>query len=223
MSSEKENSDSQSIFKNPNYSSTFKTDYLTLILQSKVYSIALETPLVNATNLSIRTGSTILLKREDLQPVFSFKCRGSSNKIAHLDEKERSKGVICCSAGNHAQGVALASSRLGIKATIIMPRGTPDIKWKNCKRLGAEIVLFGNDFEDCRKECERLVKRDGLVDVPPYDDKLVIAGQGTIGMEILRQYDYTKIDAIFVCVGGGGLIAGIAAYVKRIRPEIKVR
>jgi threonine dehydratase len=217
-----DNSDLDAFFPNPNYSLTFPTDYLKLILQAKVYSVAIETPLTLATNLSLKLSSTILLKREDLQPVFSFKCRGSMNKMQHLSEEELSKGVICCSAGNHAQGVALASSQMSISSTIIMPNGTPEIKWKNCKRLGAKVILFGNDFEDCRKECQRLVVQDGLVDIPPYDDPLVIAGQGTIGLEIFRQYDYSKIDAIFVCVGGGGLIAGIASYVKRIRPEIKV-
>ncbi|KAJ3303615.1 hypothetical protein HDV03_003692 [Kappamyces sp. JEL0829] len=192
-----------------------KHDYLSLILTARVYDVAIETPLQKAIHLSSKLGNTILFKREDLQPVFSFKCRGAHNKMAHLSKQERD-------TGNHAQGVALAASKMNLKATIVMPSGTPAIKWKNVARLGAQVVLHGNDFEDSKQECARLCKEKGFIDIPPYDDPLVIAGQGTIGVEILRQYDFTKIDAIFVCVGGGGLIAGIAAYVKRIYPKIKI-
>ncbi|THU95634.1 threonine ammonia-lyase [Dendrothele bispora CBS 962.96] len=199
-------------------------DYLRLILTSKVYEILKETPLVLATNLSAKLGNQIWLKREDLQEVFSFKIRGAYNFMANLGEEERWKGVITCSAGNHAQGVALAGSHLGIPCTIVMPGGTPTIKVRNVARLGAKTILHGNDFDDAKAECARLAELHGLVFVPPYDDPLVIAGQGTIGMEILKQVpDSDSLDAIFASVGGGGLVSGICEYIKRIgNPNTKI-
>ncbi|KAJ3108444.1 threonine deaminase [Phlyctochytrium planicorne] len=197
-------------------------DYLQMILTANVYDVAIETPLQKAHNLSTRLGSTILLKREDLQPVFSFKLRGAYNRMQQLSKEEKEAGVIACSAGNHAQGVALAAQKMGIKATIVMPVATPPIKWRNVKRLGAEVVLHGNDFDEAKAECFRLSKERSLTNIPPYDDPYVIAGQGTIGVEILRQANHQDIDAIFVCVGGGGLAAGIVSYVKRLCPGIKV-
>ncbi|PPQ98599.1 hypothetical protein CVT24_003932 [Panaeolus cyanescens] len=192
-------------------------DYLRLILTSKVYEILKETPLVLATNLSAKLGNQIWLKREDLQEVFSFKIRGAYNFMASLSEEERWKGVITCSAGNHAQGVALSGSRLGIPCTIVMPQGTPDIKVRNVSRLGAKVILHGLDFDEAKAECARLAALHGLAFVPPYDDPLVIAGQGTVGMEILKQLpDSDRLDAVFASVGGGGLVAGICEYVKRI-------
>ncbi|KAA1473913.1 threonine dehydratase I [Dentipellis sp. KUC8613] len=199
-------------------------DYLRLILTSKVYEILKETPLVHAPNLSAKMGNQIFLKREDLQEVFSFKIRGAYNFMASLTEEERWKGVVTCSAGNHAQGVALSGSRLGIPCTIVMPKGTPSIKVRNVSRLGAKVVLHGVDFDEAKAECARLAETHGLIFVPPYDDPLVIAGQGTVGMEILKQLpDSEHLDAIFASVGGGGLVAGICEYVKRIgSPNTKV-
>ncbi|KAF8161126.1 threonine ammonia-lyase [Crassisporium funariophilum] len=192
-------------------------DYLRLILTSKVYEILKETPLVLATNLSAKLGNQIWLKREDLQEVFSFKIRGAYNFMASLTDEERWKGVITCSAGNHAQGVALSGARLGIPCTIVMPQGTPEIKVRNVARLGAKVVLYGVDFDEAKAECARLAALHGLAFVPPYDDPLVIAGQGTVGMEILKQLpDSDHLSAIFAAVGGGGLVAGICEYVKRI-------
>ncbi|KAJ6499257.1 tryptophan synthase beta subunit-like PLP-dependent enzyme [Mycena sanguinolenta] len=193
------------------------TDYLRLILTSKVYEVIQETPLVNARNLSARLGNDIWLKREDLHDVFSFKIRGAYNFMANLPEEDRWKGVVTCSAGNHAQGVALSGSRLGIPCTIVMPVGTPSIKVRNVVRLGAKVVSFGADFDEAKVECARLAAAHGLAFVPPYDHPLVIAGQGTIGMEILKQLPGAdNLDAIFAAIGGGGLVAGIAEYVKRI-------
>ncbi|RPD57486.1 threonine ammonia-lyase [Lentinus tigrinus ALCF2SS1-7] len=199
-------------------------DYLRLILTSKVYEILKETPLVYCPNLSARLGSQIWLKREDLQEVFSFKIRGAYNFMASLSEEERWKGVVTCSAGNHAQGVALSGSRLGIPCTIVMPKATPTIKVRNVSRLGAKVVLFGQDFDEAKTECARLAATYGLIFVPPYDDPLVIAGQGTVGMEILKQIPNPEtLDGIVAGVGGGGLAAGIAEYVKRIgSPRTKV-
>ncbi|TFK44737.1 threonine ammonia-lyase [Crucibulum laeve] len=192
-------------------------DYLRLILTSKVYEILKETPLVLATNLSTKLGNQIYLKREDLQEVFSFKIRGAYNFMASLSDEERWKGVVTCSAGNHAQGVALSGARLGIPCTIVMPEGTPSIKVRNVARLGAKVVLHGSDFDEAKTECARLASAHGLAFVPPYDDPLVIAGQGTVGMEILKQLPHAdELDGIFAAVGGGGLVAGIAEYVKRI-------
>ncbi|KAJ3867912.1 tryptophan synthase beta subunit-like PLP-dependent enzyme [Lentinula novae-zelandiae] len=201
-----------------------KPDYLRLILTAKVYEILKETPLVLATNLSAKLGNEIWLKREDLQEVFSFKIRGAYNFMASLNDEERWKGVITCSAGNHAQGVALSGSKLSIPCTIVMPRGTPSIKVRNVERLGAKVILHGIDFDEAKAECARLADVHGLVFVPPYDDPLVIAGQGTIGMEILKQlHDSDNLEGIFAAVGGGGLVAGISAYVKRIgNPRTKV-
>ncbi|KAI9067291.1 threonine ammonia-lyase [Trametes sanguinea] len=199
-------------------------DYLRLILTSKVYEILKETPLVYCPNLSARLGNSIWLKREDLQEVFSFKIRGAYNFMASLTEEERWKGVVTCSAGNHAQGVALSGSRLGIPCTIVMPKATPSIKVRNVSRLGAKVVLYGQDFDEAKTECARLAATYGLVFVPPYDDPLVIAGQGTVGSEILKQIPNAEdLDGIVAGVGGGGLVAGICEYVKRIgSPKTKV-
>ncbi|TGO40895.1 hypothetical protein BHYA_0029g00040 [Botrytis hyacinthi] len=197
-------------------------DYLRLILTSRVYEVVNETPLTPAVNLSNRLECNVLLKREDLQPVFSFKLRGAYNKMAHLDPKVSWKGVVACSAGNHAQGVAYSARKLKMPATIVMPEGTPSIKHLNVTRLGGSVVLHGPDFDAAKEECGRLEKLHGLTNIPPFDDPYVIAGQGTIGMELLRQTNIHKLEAIFCCVGGGGLIAGIGVYVKRIAPHVKI-
>ncbi|KAF8131706.1 tryptophan synthase beta subunit-like PLP-dependent enzyme [Boletus edulis] len=199
-------------------------DYLRLILSSKVYDVLKETPLVYAPNLSAKFGNDIWLKREDLQEVFSFKIRGAYNFMANIREEDRWMGVITCSAGNHAQGVALSGTRLGIPCTIVMPNGTPSIKVANVQRLGAKVVLHGSDFDEAKAECARLAAARGLTFVPPYDDPLVIAGQGTTAMEILKQLpDSDSLDGIFGAIGGGGLVAGIAEYVKRIgNPKTKI-
>ncbi len=194
--------------------------YLEAILKARVYDVAHETPLEPAPRLSERTQNRVLLKREDLQPVFSFKLRGAYNKIVHLPPGLREKGVIAASAGNHAQGVALAAGRLGIRALIIMPKTTPDIKVEAVRRLGADIVLHGNTYDDAYAHALMLAEEQGMAFIHPYDDPLVIAGQGTVAMEILRQQ--SDIHAIFVPVGGGGLIAGVAAYVKHLYPEIRI-
>ena len=191
------------------------------ILEAKVYDVAQETPLSPAPFLSARLGHEIWLKREDLQPIFSFKIRGAYNMMAHLDEDARRRGVITASAGNHAQGVALASAKLGIKATIVMGNNTPDIKIRAVRARGANVVLHGDSFDDARIFAEARMKAEGLTWMPPYDHPLVIAGQGTVALEMLRQHP-GPLDAIFVPVGGGGLLAGIAAYVKYLRPEVKV-
>ena len=196
-------------------------DYLTRILNAKVYDVATETPLDLAPALSARLGNRLYLKREDEQPVFSFKLRGAYNKMAHLTPAERARGVIAASAGNHAQGVALAAQRLGCHATIVMPVTTPQIKIAAVKARGAEVVLHGDSYSDAYEHALHLQKKSRATFVHPYDDPDVIAGQGTIGMEILRQA-VEPIDAIFVAIGGGGLIAGIASYVKRVRPQVKV-
>lgn len=163
-----------------------------------------------------------MLKREDLLPVFSFKLRGAYNKMAHLTQKQRWKGVIACSAGNHAQGVAYSARHLKIPATIVMPSGTPAIKHKNVSRLGGAVVLHGPDFDSAKEHCYMLEKQHGLTNIPPFDDPYVIAGQGTIGLELLRQTNLQNLSAIFCCVGGGGLIAGVGIYVKRIAPHVKI-
>ncbi len=195
--------------------------YVKKILQAKVYDVAEKTPLQLAPSLSERLGNHIWLKREDLQPVFSFKIRGAYNRIAHLSEEALTRGVIAASAGNHAQGVALSAQRLGIRAVIVMPKTTPEIKVSAVRRFGAEVVLHGSAFDDASQYAQQLVASEGLTYVPPYDDEDVIAGQGTIAMEILQQHS-GNLDAIFVPVGGGGLVAGVAVYVKYLRPEIKV-
>lgn len=199
-------------------------DYLKKILTSQVYDVAIESPLDVAPGLSRKTGNTVLLKREDLQRVFSFKLRGAYNKMAHLSEEQRNRGVICASAGNHAQGTALSAKRMGCKAVIAMPMTTPPVKVDAVKMHGGsnvEIVLHGESFSDTYEHAVKLMEERGLTFIHPFDDPDVIAGQGTIGMEILRQHA-APIHAVFVPVGGGGLIAGIAAYVKLVRPEIKV-
>lgn len=197
------------------------TDYLRRILTSKVYDVAVETPLEYAPLLSQRIGNTVLLKREDTQSVFSFKLRGAYNKMAHLPKTALARGVIAASAGNHAQGVALAAKRLGCRAVIVMPTTTPGVKIDAVRALGAEVVLHGDSFSDAYGHALTLEKKQQLTFVHPFDDPDVIAGQGTIGMEILRQHA-EPIEAIFVAIGGGGLISGIAAFVKQIRPDIKV-
>ncbi|KAJ5812088.1 hypothetical protein N7474_008389 [Penicillium riverlandense] len=197
-------------------------DYLRLILTSRVYDVIEETPLTHAVNLSNRLESRVMLKREDLLPVFSFKLRGAYNKMAHLNHEQRWKGVIACSAGNHAQGVAFSARKLRIPATIVMPSGTPAIKHLNVARLGGSVVLHGNDFDAAKEEAHRLQHQHGLTNIPPFDDPYVIAGQGTIGMELLRQANLDKLEAVFCAVGGGGLIAGVGVYLKRIAPQVKV-
>lgn len=198
-------------------------DYLRLILNADVYDLVKQTPLQPGVNLSSKLGCQVLLKREDLQPVFSFKLRGAFNMMQQLDSEQKWKGVIACSAGNHAQGVAMAGAHLSIPCTIVMPKGTPEIKTANVKRMGAKVVLFGQDFDQAKAECTRLSKAYGLTIIPPFDHPRVIAGQGTIGVEICRQTDMSNVDAIFCCVGGGGLLAGVAAYIKRIAPpHVKV-
>lgn len=195
--------------------------YLKRILKARVYDVARETPLEIAPRLSERLHNRILLKREDLQPVFSFKLRGAYNKIVGLSQDAQRKGVITASAGNHAQGVALAALKLNIVALIVMPKTTPRIKIDAVRSFGAQIELHGNSYDDAYQHACQLAAERDMTFIHPYDDPEVIAGQGTIAMEILRQYQGT-INAIFVPVGGGGLIAGIAAYVKMLHPEIKV-
>lgn len=197
------------------------TDYLKRILTSKVYDVAHETPLELAPQVSGRINNTVWLKREDTQPVFSFKLRGAYNKMAHLSRAELQRGVIAASAGNHAQGVALSASRLGCRAVIVMPTTTPQVKVDAVRRLGGEVVLAGESFSDANEHAKKLEAEEGLTLVHPFDDPYVIAGQGTIGMEILRQRP-GPIDAVFVAIGGGGLIAGVSAYIKQLRPEIKI-
>ena len=198
-----------------------KQDYLERILKARVYDVAIETPLEPAPNLTRRLGNALLLKREDMQPVFSFKVRGAYNKMAHLPPAALKRGVIAASAGNHAQGVALSAQKLGCKATIVMPVTTPQIKVDAVRERGARVILHGDSYDDAYAHARGLERAGRLTFVHPYDDPDVIAGQGTIGMEILRQHT-GPIHAIFVAIGGGGLIGGIAAYVKRLRPEIKV-
>ena len=194
--------------------------YVKKILSSRVYDLAVETPLQRANHISARLGHEVWLKREDMQPAFSFKVRGAYNKIAQLSDAERARDVVAASAGNHAQGVALAADRLGIKAHIVMGRNTPSIKIDAVRNLGGHVVLHGDTYGDAAKHAAGLSESRGYMPVHPYDDVDVIAGQGTIGMEILNQKP--GLDAIFVPVGGGGLIAGVAAYVKYLRPETQV-
>ena len=198
-----------------------KNDYLEKVLTARVYDVAVETPLEAQPNLSRRIGNNVLLKREDMQPVFSFKLRGAYNKMAHLTPAQLKRGVVAASAGNHAQGVALAAQKLGCRAVIVMPTTTPQIKVDAVKNRGGEVVLAGDSYSDAYTHALTLEKKEKLTFVHPFDDPYVIAGQGTIAAEILREYP-DPIHAIFCCVGGGGLISGIAAYVKRLRPEIKV-
>ena len=197
------------------------TDYLEKILNAQVYDAAIETPLDFLPGLSARIGNTLLLKREDMQPVFSFKLRGADNKIARLSPERLKRGVICASAGNHAQGVALSAAKIGCRAVIVMPTTTPAIKIDAVKSRGGEVVLAGDSFDEAYAHALELEKAEKLTFVHPFDDPDVIAGQGTIGMEILRQHP-RPIHAVFCCVGGGGLISGVAAYIKRLRPETKI-
>ena len=195
--------------------------YLQRILNARVYDVAVETALTPARGLSRRLGNQVLLKREDQQSVFSFKLRGAYNKMAHLDAAQLQRGVICASAGNHAQGVALAARKLGCKATIVMPVTTPRLKIDAVHALGAEVVLHGDSYSDAYAHALVIEREQGQCFVHPFDDPDVIAGQGTVAMEILRQHQ-GPIDAVFVAIGGGGLISGVAAYIKAVRPEIKV-
>ena len=196
-------------------------DYLKRILTSKVYDVAVESPLDAAPLLSARMGNSIWIKREDTQPVFSFKVRGAYNKMAHLSPAALKRGVIAASAGNHAQGVALSAGRLGCRAVIVMPTTTTQMKISGVRRMGGEVVLHGESFTDAYANALELEKSQKLTFVHPFDDPDVIAGQGTVGMEILRQHP-GPLDAIFVAIGGGGLISGVAAYIKQLRPEIKI-
>jgi threonine dehydratase len=196
-------------------------DYLIQVLTARVYDVARETPLEVAPNLSARLHNQLLLKREDMQSVFSFKLRGAYNKMAQLSRELLEKGVIAASAGNHAQGVALGAKQLGTRAIIVMPVTTPQVKVDAVKARGGIVVLHGDTYDDAYAHARQLESEKGLTFIHPFDDPYVIAGQGTIGMEILRQYQQ-PIHAIFVAIGGGGLISGIAAYVKRLRPDIKI-
>ena len=196
-------------------------DLLDRILTALVYDVAIESPLEPARQLTVRLGEQVCFKREDLQPVFSFKLRGAYNKIANLDEAARQRGVIAASAGNHAQGVALAAQHLGCRATIVMPVTTPSIKVEAVRARGAEVVLHGDTFEGAFAHSQALQREGGATYIHPYDDLDVIAGQGTIGMELLRQMP-RGMEAVFVPVGGGGLIAGIAGYLKRLCPGIRI-
>jgi threonine dehydratase len=200
-------------------------DYLKKILTARVYDVAVESALEPARNLSERLHNTVLLKREDQQPVFSFKLRGAYNKMAHLTPEQLKKGVICASAGNHAQGVALSGRKLGTRAVIVMPTTTPQVKIDAVRGFGGEVVLHGDSYSDAHTHAVQLQKKQGLTFVHPFDDPDVIAGQGTIAMEILRQLQSLgsdHLDAVFVAIGGGGLISGVANYIKALRPEIKV-
>src|SRR3989344_1961258 len=195
--------------------------YLKSIADASVYDVAHETPLELAPILSRRTGNRVWLKREDEQPVFSFKCRGAYNKMAGLPKAELKKGVVAASAGNHAQGVALAAAKLGTKATIVMPRTTPRIKIDAVRNLGGKVLLHGDNYDAAYAHAREIATQRKLTFVHPYDDPEVIAGQGTVGLEILKQHT-DALHAVFVPVGGGGLIAGIAVYIKQLRPEIKI-
>jgi threonine dehydratase len=203
----------------------YADDYLRRILTARVYDVAIESPLELAPRLTARLGNRVLLKREDLQPVFSFKLRGAYNKMVRLTPAERRRGVIAASAGNHAQGVALAAGHLGCRAVIVMPVTTPGVKVTAVETLGAEVVLFGDSYGDAYARALEIQQRRGLVFVHPFDDPDVIAGQGTIGMEILRQHDeatHGPIHAVFAAIGGGGLIAGVGAFIKALHPRIRV-
>ncbi|BCK09059.1 L-threonine dehydratase biosynthetic IlvA [Vibrio cholerae] len=195
-------------------------EYLRQILRSPVYEVANVTPLQTMPRLSARIGNQVQIKREDRQPVHSFKLRGAYNMVSHLSEAQKAAGVIAASAGNHAQGMALSGTKLGIKTTIVMPRTTPDIKVEAVRGFGGEVLLHGSNFDEAKAEAERLSKEQGYTFVPPFDHPLVIAGQGTIGMEMLQQNGH--LDYIFVPVGGGGLAAGVAVLVKQLMPDIQV-
>jgi threonine dehydratase len=195
--------------------------YLEKILTARVYDVARETPLDPMPTLSRRTENTILLKREDLQPVFSFKLRGAYNRMFHLSKEQKARGVIAASAGNHAQGVALGARKLGIRATIVMPLTTPSIKVDAVRSLGGKAILHGDSYDEASTHARNLAEKHGYTFIHPFDDPYVIAGQGTVAMELLRQQP-DPIDAVFISVGGGGLLAGMAAYIKALRPEIRV-
>lgn len=195
--------------------------YLNQILTSPVYDVAKETPLDSAARLSSRLGNQIWLKREDLQPVFSFKIRGAYNRMVSLTPEQRALGVVTASAGNHAQGVALSATHLGVDAIICMPKTTPQIKVDAVRRFGGNVVLHGVSFDEAREHALDLCEEQGKTYIPPYDDPLVIAGQGTIGLELIRQAG-TQLDEVYVPVGGGGIIAGVAAFIKAVRPDVKV-
>ncbi len=196
-------------------------DYLQKILTARVYDVAVETALEPAKALGLRLNNTVLFKREDQQPVHSFKLRGAYNKMAHLSPAQLKKGVICASAGNHAQGVALSAQRLGSRAVIVMPTTTPQVKIDAVRSFGGDVVLFGESYSDAYTHAAELEKKQGLTFVHPFDDPDVIAGQGTIAMEMLRQHQ-GPLHAVFVAIGGGGLISGVANYIKAVRPDIKV-
>src|SRR4051812_47577829 len=210
-----------SITVTPELRDSITSEYLKRILTARVYDVAIESPLDLAPNLSQRVNNLVYLKREDQQPVFSFKLRGAYNKMVRLSPEERKRGVIAASAGNHAQGVALAARRLGCPATIVMPVTTPELKSDAVRALGGQIVLAGSSYSEAYERARELEAELGSVFVHPFDDPDVIAGQGTVGMEILRQHE-GPIDAVFVAVGGGGLISGVAAYIKAVRPEVRV-
>ncbi len=196
-------------------------DYLREILRARVYDIAVETPLDAAPRLSARLGQRVLLKREDLQPVFSFKLRGAHNKLAGLPAAERARGVICSSAGNHAQGLAMSARHFGVRAVVVMPALTAEIKIEAVRALGAEVILHGNAYDDAYEHARALADHEGLSFVHPFDDPAVIAGQGTVAVEMLRQCR-EPIDAVFVPVGGGGLASGVALYIKALYPQVQV-
>ncbi|GEQ67129.1 hypothetical protein JCM33374_g792 [Metschnikowia sp. JCM 33374] len=199
-------------------------NYLKLILTSRVYDVVdnAGSPLTHAVNLSHKCNAKVHLKREDLLPVFSFKLRGAYNMIAKLHANTPLNGVIACSAGNHAQGVAFSAAKLKIPSTIVMPTATPSIKYSNVSRLGSQVVLYGDDFDSAKQECARLSSLDNLTDIPPFDHPYVIAGQGTVALELTRQLVLEELDAVFIPVGGGGLIAGVAAYLKQVAPHVKI-
>lgn len=194
--------------------------YLKKILLARIYDLVKVTPLQNLENLSSRLGVNVLLKREDYQKIHSFKLRGAYHKIKNLDENQLKAGIVTASAGNHAQGVALSAKKLGIKAVIVMPTTTPDLKIDAVRNYGAEVVLYGDSFNESYDYAQQLSKKKGLTMIPPYDDPDVIAGQGTIAHELIGQCD--NIDTIYVQIGGGGLAAGIAVYIKSLLPHIKV-
>jgi threonine dehydratase len=209
----------------PSKATLSPADYLQRILNARVYDVAVESALEPAKQLSRRLHNKVLLKREDQQPVHSFKLRGAYNKLAHLSPEQLKRGVICASAGNHAQGVALGAHKLGTRAVIVMPTTTPQLKIDAVKALGGEVVLHGDSYSDAYQHSLKLEKKEGLTFVHPFDDPDVIAGQGTVAMEMLRQLQTlgnTRLDAVFVAIGGGGLISGVANYIKAVRPEVKV-
>ncbi|MCP5165688.1 MAG: pyridoxal-phosphate dependent enzyme, partial [Pseudomonadales bacterium] len=195
--------------------------YIKRILDARVYDVARETPIQEAELMSRRLGNHVWLKREDLQPVFSFKLRGAYNKMSRLSPEQLAAGVVAASAGNHAQGVAMAAQQLNVRATIVMPRPTPQIKVDAVRNRGARVVLHGDSFEEAAAHARKLVEEKSMTYVHPFDDRDVIAGQGTVGMEIVRQHQQ-PLDALFVPVGGGGLLAGVAAYVKYVWPQTRI-